>query len=80
MTMAIAESVCHDLGPAAELVALPGIGHFPLEEAPEDSVRAITRFLDATGAGDVDLTVAATISLHDAGLSESEETETSDQA
>ena len=50
--MPIAESVCHDLGPAAELVALPGIGHFPLEEAPEDSVRAIVRFLDAVAPGE----------------------------
>jgi pimeloyl-ACP methyl ester carboxylesterase len=72
MTMAIAESVCRDLGPAAELVALPGVGHFPLEEAPEDSVRIIRRFLDATGAGDVDLTVAATISLLDADVSDAE--------
>ncbi|MDX6257240.1 MAG: hypothetical protein QOJ11_3574 [Frankiales bacterium] len=72
MPMAIAESVCRDLGPAAELVSLPGIGHFPLEEAPEDSVRIITRFLDATGAGDVDLPVATTISLLDADVSDAE--------
>ena len=72
LTMAIAESVCRDLGPAAELVALPGIGHFPLEEAPEDAVRVITRFLDAGGAGDVDLAVATSISLLDADLSDSE--------
>ncbi len=72
MPMAIAESVCSDLGPAAELVALPGIGHFPLEEAPEDSVRIITRFLDARGAGDVDLPVATMISLLDSDLSDSE--------
>jgi epoxide hydrolase 4 len=75
MTMAIAESVCRDLGPAAELVALPGVGHFPLEEAPEDSVRIICRFLDATGAGDVDLPVAAAISLLDADLSDAETSE-----
>lgn len=75
MTMPVGESVCRDLGPAAELVALPGIGHFPLEEAAEDSVRIISRFLDATGPVDVDLTVAATISLHDAGLDETDEAE-----
>jgi haloacetate dehalogenase len=72
LPMAIAESACRDLGPAAELVALPGIGHFPLEEAPEDSVRIITRFLDATGAGEVDLPVATTISLLDADVSDAE--------
>jgi pimeloyl-ACP methyl ester carboxylesterase len=70
MTMAIAESVCRDLGPLAELVALPGVGHFPLEEAPEDSVRIICRFLDASGARDVDLPVAATISLLDSALTD----------
>jgi pimeloyl-ACP methyl ester carboxylesterase len=71
MTMAIGESVCRDLGPLAELVALPGIGHFPLEEAPADSVRIICRFLDATGS-DVDLPVAATISLLDTDLSDAD--------
>jgi pimeloyl-ACP methyl ester carboxylesterase len=80
MPMSIAESVCHDLGPAAELVALPGVGHFPLEEAAEDSVQVISRFLDAGVAGEIDLTVAATVSLHEAGLTEEDETETSDQA
>ncbi|MDX6246458.1 MAG: hypothetical protein QOE76_4181 [Frankiales bacterium] len=72
MPMAIAESVCHDLGPAAELVSLPGIGHFPLEEAAEDSVRIISRFLDARGAGDVDLPVATSISLLDADIDDQE--------
>jgi pimeloyl-ACP methyl ester carboxylesterase len=72
MPMAIAESVCRDLGPAAELVSLPGIGHFPLEEAAEDSVRIITRFLDASGAGDVDLPVATSISLLDADIDDQE--------
>ena len=75
MTMAIAESVCRDLGPAAELVALPGVGHFPLEEAPEDSVRIICRFLDAAGPADVDLPVAATISLLDADLTDADVTD-----
>ena len=75
MPMAIAESVCRDLGPAAELVALPGVGHFPLEEAPEDSVRIITRFLDAVGAGDVDLPVAASISLLDADITDTDLTD-----
>ncbi len=69
MTMAIGESVCRDLGPAAELVALPGVGHFPLEEAPADSVRIISRFLDARG---VDLPVAATISLLDSDTHDSD--------
>ena len=55
MPMAVAESVCRDLGPSAELVSLPGVGHFPLEEAPEDSVRVIARFLDARD--EIDLTV-----------------------
>jgi pimeloyl-ACP methyl ester carboxylesterase len=72
MPMSIAESVATDLGPAAELVSLPGIGHFPLEEAPEDSVRIITRFLDARGAGDVDLPVATSISLLDADIDDQE--------
>jgi len=71
MPMAIAESVCRDLGPATELVALPGIGHFPLEEAPEDSVRVITRFLDAGGALDGD----GTISLLDTDLTDAEPSE-----
>jgi pimeloyl-ACP methyl ester carboxylesterase len=75
MTMTIAESVCRDLGPAAELVALPGIGHFPLEEAPADSVRIISRFLDARVLSDVDLPVAAAISLLDADISDTENSE-----
>ena len=73
MSMAIAESVCRDLGPLAELVALPGIGHFPLEEAPEDSVRIICRLLDATTTGEDDLPV--TISLLDTDLTDADRTE-----
>jgi pimeloyl-ACP methyl ester carboxylesterase len=67
LPMNIAESVCRDLGPLAELVALPGIGHFPLEEAPQDSVRIISRFLDADGDDP-----AVAISVADAERAESE--------
>jgi len=36
--------------PDARTVILPGIGHVPMEEAPEASVRALRAFLDdATG-------------------------------
>ncbi len=32
--------------PGAELVPLPGVGHLPMEEAPERSLAALTAFLD----------------------------------
>lgn len=75
MPMSVAESVTHDLGPLAELVALPGVGHFPLEEAPEDSVRVISRFLDARVDGDADLPVSISLleaELNDVDLNDAE--------
>jgi haloacetate dehalogenase len=47
MPVHVAESVVRDLGPQATLMTLPGVGHWPVEEAPELVVPAITEFLRA---------------------------------
>lgn len=41
----VGESVVTDLGPAAAMVTLPGVGHWPLDEAPEVVVPAVAGFL-----------------------------------
>ena len=41
----VAESVVRDLGPKTEYVTLPGVGHLPVEEAPEIVVPRIVEFL-----------------------------------
>lgn len=41
------ESVVRDLGSSATMLTLPGVGHFPVEEAPEIVVPAIAEFLRA---------------------------------
>jgi 3-oxoadipate enol-lactonase len=38
--------------PGAELLALPGVGHFPFAEAPAAFVGAVSRFLTATPVAD----------------------------
>lgn len=43
--LALAERVRADLGPDADLLEVPGAGHFPLEEAPDVVVPAIAEFL-----------------------------------
>jgi pimeloyl-ACP methyl ester carboxylesterase len=43
--LALAERVRAGLGPNADLVEVPGAGHFPLEEAPDVVVPAIADFL-----------------------------------
>lgn len=45
LPMSVAEAAVRDLGPGTELVSFPGVGHFPLEEAAEDVVPVIARFL-----------------------------------
>ncbi len=42
------EAVVRDLGPSASMLSLPGVGHFPVEEAPDVVVPAIADFLRAT--------------------------------
>ncbi|HVE98782.1 MAG TPA: alpha/beta hydrolase [Mycobacteriales bacterium] len=42
------EAVVRDLGAAASLLSLPGVGHWPLEEAADIVVPAIAEFLRAT--------------------------------
>ncbi|GAB1646489.1 alpha/beta fold hydrolase [Krasilnikovia sp. MM14-A1259] len=37
-----------ELMPGAQLVVLPGVGHFPHREAPEEFVRAVTDFVEGT--------------------------------
>lgn len=41
----VGEAVVRDLGAETTLVTLPRVGHFPLEEAPDDAVPLIARFL-----------------------------------
>jgi pimeloyl-ACP methyl ester carboxylesterase len=43
----VGTSVATDLGPDTTLVTLPGVGHWPIEEAPELVRRTVTDFLDA---------------------------------
>jgi haloacetate dehalogenase len=43
--MDVAEATVRDLGADTTLVALPGVGHFPLEEAPGDAVPIVAEFL-----------------------------------
>lgn len=45
--VALARGVAEDLG--AELVTLPGVGHFPAEEAPLEVARELLRFVAAAG-------------------------------
>ncbi|MFL6136459.1 MAG: alpha/beta fold hydrolase [Frankiaceae bacterium] len=45
LPMSVAESVVRDLGADTTLVAFPGVGHFPLEEVPEDAVAVVAEFL-----------------------------------
>ncbi len=47
LPLAIGESVMRDLGPGAQFVTLPGVGHLPLEEAPHVAVPVIADFLRA---------------------------------
>jgi pimeloyl-ACP methyl ester carboxylesterase len=37
--------------PAARIVIRPGIGHVPMEEAPEASARVLRAFLDGETSG-----------------------------
>jgi haloacetate dehalogenase len=43
--MDVAEATVRDLGAETTLVAFPGVGHFPLEEAPGDTVPVVAEFL-----------------------------------
>ena len=45
LPLPVGEAVQRDLGPDARLVTLPGVGHFPLEEAPEEATRVLTDFV-----------------------------------
>ena len=48
LPLRIGEAVAADLGPAARLVALPGVGHFVIDEAPEVVTETIASFLRAS--------------------------------
>jgi pimeloyl-ACP methyl ester carboxylesterase len=52
--------VAHDAIPGSRLVILPGVGHFPHTEAPEQLLDALTDFLATTSA-----TARGAESLHD---------------
>jgi pimeloyl-ACP methyl ester carboxylesterase len=43
--MDVAEATVRDLGADTTMVGLPGVGHFPLEEAPADTVPIVAEFL-----------------------------------
>lgn len=43
----VGEAVVRDLGPAASLLVVPDVGHWPVEEAPEVVRAALRDFLDA---------------------------------
>jgi pimeloyl-ACP methyl ester carboxylesterase len=47
MPLAIGEAVATDLGTHTELVSLPGVGHFPVDEAPEVVTDLVATFLRA---------------------------------
>ncbi len=47
MPVHVGESVVSDLGPQATLLTVPGVGHWPVEEAPDVVVPAIAEFLRA---------------------------------
>jgi pimeloyl-ACP methyl ester carboxylesterase len=51
MPLALAEQVRADLGPDADLLEVPGAGHFPVEETPEIVVPVIADFLRRADAG-----------------------------
>ncbi|HVF04941.1 MAG TPA: alpha/beta hydrolase [Frankiaceae bacterium] len=44
----VGEAVVRDLGPQATMLSLPGVGHFPHEEAPDVVIPAVAEFLRAT--------------------------------
>ena len=45
LPIGVGESVVRDLGPACEMVTVPGAGHFVIEEATEVVVKVLTAFL-----------------------------------
>ncbi len=45
----VGEAVVRDLGPGVDMVTLPGVGHAPLEEAPEVAVPVVVQFLRQAG-------------------------------
>jgi haloacetate dehalogenase len=45
MPLPVGESVVQDLGPAARLVVLPGVGHFSVDEAPDLVTEAVADFV-----------------------------------
>ncbi len=45
LPIGVGESVVRDLGPACEMVTVPGAGHFVIEEAPEVVVEVLLAFL-----------------------------------
>jgi haloacetate dehalogenase len=45
LPLPVGEAVVRDLGPAARLVVLPGVGHFSVDEAPELVTEAVATFL-----------------------------------
>lgn len=47
LPMSVAEAVVRDLGSIAELVSLPGVGHYVPEEAPQVANETIAAFLQA---------------------------------
>ncbi|HWL36165.1 MAG TPA: alpha/beta hydrolase [Frankiaceae bacterium] len=44
----VGEAVVRDLGPDATMLTVPGVGHWPHEEAPDVVLPAVTEFLRAT--------------------------------
>jgi pimeloyl-ACP methyl ester carboxylesterase len=47
MPLHVGEAVARDLGPAATMLTVPGVGHWPHEEAPDVVLPAIAEFLRA---------------------------------
>ncbi len=48
LPIGVGESVVRDLGPACEMVTVPGAGHFVIEEATEVVVKVLSAFLAPT--------------------------------
>jgi pimeloyl-ACP methyl ester carboxylesterase len=47
----VGEAVVRELGPGVDMVTLPGIGHSPLEEAPDVAVPVVAEFLRQGSGG-----------------------------
>jgi len=60
LSIAVGQAIARALGPGAVTVTLPGVGHWPLEEAPTLAGRIVAEFLRAPAASAAPTATAAT--------------------